>query len=207
MMSAFSGSVIRLEDLTMDHVPLLAAAASHDRERYRWSMVPNGRAGMERYVETALAWKNAGTALPFAIVRQADDQVIGSTRLFDIESWAWPMEHERHGGGLDGAEIGYSWLTGAAMRTAANTEAKLLLLRHAFEQLGVFRICFHTDARNERSRSALERIGATFEGTLRAHRLASDFTPRDSLRFSIVASEWPSVKAHLLALLDRTGAR
>jgi len=90
------------------------------------------------------------------------------------------------------------------MRTPANTEAKLLMLDHAFETWQVLRVCFHTDARNERSRAALERIGGKFEGILRAHRMAADYIPRDSLRFSIVAAEWPTVKQRLIQLVERT---
>ncbi|HXJ89971.1 MAG TPA: GNAT family protein [Candidatus Binatia bacterium] len=89
------------------------------------------------------------------------------------------------------------------MRTGANTEAKLLMLRHAFEVWQVLRVCFHTDFRNQRSRTALERIGAQFEGILRAHRMAADFIPRDSVRYSILASEWPAVKTRLLSFLQR----
>ena len=89
------------------------------------------------------------------------------------------------------------------MRTAANTESKLLMLTHAFEVWKVLRVCFHTDSRNQRSRAALERIGGQFEGVLRAHRMAADFIPRDSVRYSIVASEWPAARQRLLRLLDR----
>lgn len=105
--------------------------------------------------------------------------------------------------GPDVGEIGYSWLTSSAIRTGANTECKLLLLAHAFEEWDMFRVCFHTDVRNERSRAALERIGGRFEGTLRAHRLAVDYNPRDSVRYSIVKAEWPAVKERLLGLLAR----
>jgi RimJ/RimL family protein N-acetyltransferase len=130
--------------------------------------------------------------------------VIGSTRFFLLERWSWPPGHARHGRGApDACEIGYTWLARSAFRTAANTEAKLLMLTYAFETWQVFRVCFHTDARNERSRAALERIGARFEGLLRAHRLAVDHIPRDSLRFSIVAAEWPKVKEQLIRLLNR----
>jgi len=102
----------------------------------------------------------------------------------------------------DGCEIGYTWLSREAIRTAANTEAKLLMLTHAFESWRVLRVCFHSDARNQRSRAALERIGARFEGILRAHRLAADNIARDSARYSIVESEWPLVKEHLDRLLS-----
>ncbi len=117
----------------------------------------------------------------------------------------WPPGHARHGRNVpDACEIGYTWLTRSAIRTAANTEAKLLMLAYAFETWQVLRVCFHTDARNQRSRAALERIGGKFEGTLRAHRMAADFIARDSLRYSILAAEWPDVKQRLSQLLDRT---
>jgi RimJ/RimL family protein N-acetyltransferase len=102
----------------------------------------------------------------------------------------------------DVCEIGYTWLTRPAIRTAANTEAKLLMLTHAFETWGVLRVCFHTDARNQRSREALERIGGKLEGILRAHRMAADFIPRDSVRYSIMEAEWLAVKEKLRRLLD-----
>jgi len=103
-----------------------------------------------------------------------------------------------YGRGLpDACEIGYTWLTQSAIRTAANSEAKFLMLRHAFEAWQVLRVCFHTDLRNQRSRAALERIGAKYEGILRSHRMAADFIPCDSLRYSILAAEWTAVKQHL----------
>jgi RimJ/RimL family protein N-acetyltransferase len=98
-------------------------------------------------------------------------------------------------------EIGYTWLTAPAIRTAANTEAKFLMLAHAFETWKMLRVCLHTDARNERSRAAIERIGGRFEGILYAHRMAADFTPRDSARYSIVAADWPNVKGRLMQRL------
>jgi RimJ/RimL family protein N-acetyltransferase len=142
--------------------------------------------------------------VPFVIVRVEDGVVIGSTRFWNLEHWSWPPGHPSHGRGApDACEIGYTWLTGVAIRTAANTEAKLLTLTHAFETWRVLRVCFHTDARNARSRAALERIGGHFEGILRAHRMATDYIARDSARFSIVASEWPDVKQRLGQFIDR----
>ena len=130
--------------------------------------------------------------------------VVGSTRFWNLEQWAWPQGHPLHGrSGPDVCEIGYTWLTRSAIRTAANTEGKLLMLTHAFEEWQVLRVCFHTDARNQRSRAALERIGGKFEGILRAHRMAADFIARDSARFSIVAAEWPELKQRLRGMLDR----
>jgi RimJ/RimL family protein N-acetyltransferase len=199
-----SGTHIRLEPLDLRHVDGLVAAAAVDRSLYQWSPVPQGRAEAIRYVETALAGRDAGNAVPFATVRLVDGLIIGSTRFFDLEFWAWPPGHARRGRVLpDACEIGYTWLTRAAIRTAANTEAKLLMLTHAFETWEVLRVCLHTDARNQRSRAAIERIGGKFEGILRAHRMAADFIARDSARFSIVAAEWPEVKPRLTKLLEQ----
>jgi N-acetyltransferase len=192
------GRHIRLEPLEHRHVDGLVAASASDQTLYRWSPVPQGKAEATTYVDTALAWRDAATAVPFAIVRAEDDKVIGSTRFWNLERWAWPKGHPSQGRGVpDACEIGYTWLARPAMRTAANTEAKLLMLQHAFEVWQVCRVCFHTDSRNQRSRAALERIGAQCEGILRAHRMAADFIPRDSVRYSIVAAEWPAVKQQL----------
>jgi N-acetyltransferase len=202
--SPLSGKRIRLEPLDRCHIDGLAAAAAGNRSLYQWSPVPQGLAEATSYVDTALAWRDAGTALPFATVRVGDNVVIGSTRFFNLERWAWPQGHERHDHhNPDGCEIGYTWLTGSAIRTGANTEAKLLMLTHAFETWQVLRVCLHTDVRNQRSRAAIERIGGKFEGILRSHRMAADFIPRDSARFSIVAAEWPEVKQKLRRLLDQ----
>jgi RimJ/RimL family protein N-acetyltransferase len=188
---------VRLEPLVRSHIPGLVAAAGDNRENYSWSAVPIGVEEMTGYVDTAIAWREAGSALPFATVRIADGTVIGSTRFFLIERWSWPAAYRQGRAGADGCEIGYTWLTPAVRRTAANSEAKLLMLAHAFESWGVQRVCLHTDVRNQRSREAMARLGAKFEGVLRAHRLASDLTPRDSARYSILAAEWPQVKQHL----------
>ena len=204
MDTVLTGRHIRLEPLERRHIDGLVAASAVDPSLYRLSPVPQGRAEAEKDVATALAWRDAGTAVPFATVRLADGAVIGSTRFWNLERWAWPEGYPRHGSQTpDVCEIGHTWLTRSAIRTAANTEAKLLMLTYAFETWKVLRVCLHTDARNDRSRSAIERIGARFEGILRAHRLAADFTIRDSVRFSIVASEWPYVKARLTQLTDR----
>jgi N-acetyltransferase len=199
-----TGKTIRLEPLSHAHADALTAASAGDPALYQWSAVPAGRDGVLRYIDTALAWREAGTALAFAHVRLSDGAVLGSTRFFDMERWAWPAGHARHGrSNPDVCEIGYTWLTPTAIRTAANTEAKLLMLTHAFEVWDVLRVCLHTDARNQRSQAAIERIGGKFEGVLRAHRMAADFIPRDSYRYSIIAAEWPVVKRRLLQLLDR----
>lgn len=197
-----SGSHVRLEPLEMSHLPGLVAAAQEDRRAYEWSAVPDGTAQMRQYIDSALSWRSQGCALAFATVRTADARVIGSSRFFLMERWSWPPAHPRaQHASPDCCEIGYTWLATSAIRTAANTEAKLLMLTHAFESWGVYGVSFHTDARNERSRAALARIGAQFEGILRAHRLATDLKPRDSARFSIIAADWPQVKRGLRARL------
>ena len=174
-----TGAHIRLEPLTARHAAGLLAAASNDRGLYQWSPVPRTAADVQRYIETAASWRDAGTAVAFATVRVADGEVIGSTRFWNIERWAWPPGHPRHGReDPDACEIGYTWLAPAAVRTAANTAAKLLMLTHAFEAWQVLRVCFHADARNARSRAALERIGAKSLRISRpAIRPASRFLP------------------------------
>lgn len=190
------GRHVRLEPLEHRHVGGLATAAAEDPSLYRWSPVPQGRIEAAKYVDAALALRDAGSAVAFAIVRA--DVVIGSTRFFNIERWGWPEGHARHGRvNPDACEIGYTWLARSAIRTAVNTESKLLLLTHAFETWQVLRVCFHADARNERSQAAIERIGGWREGVLRSHRMAVDFIARDSVRFSILASEWDAVKERL----------
>jgi len=197
------GSYVRLEPLKRGHIEGLLEAAGTEVELFKWTTVPQTLAGMTLYVETALKWHAEGSALAYAIVRASDAVVLGSSRFFLMERWAWPQGHPRlKGPRADGCEIGYTWLSPAAIRTPANTEAKLLMLAHAFEVWDVVRVCFHTDARNERSRNALLRSGAKFEGVLRAHRLSSDFKPRDSARYSTLADEWPAVRAELTQRLQ-----
>ncbi|MGA2726386.1 MAG: GNAT family protein [Terracidiphilus sp.] len=196
------GKHVRLEPLQPSHAEALAAAAAVEPTLYRWTTAPQTAAEAADYIAAALAIKDAGKALPFATIRLEDGKLIGSTRFFDVETWAWPAGHARHGRNLpDVCEIGYTWLTQSAIRTAANTEAKFLMLSHAFESWGVLRVCLHTDARNLRSQVAIARIGGVKEGILRAHRMAADFTARDSARFSIIAKEWPGVKERLRRML------
>jgi RimJ/RimL family protein N-acetyltransferase len=201
-----SGHHVRLEPMERRHVDgLMDAAAGADASLYQWTIVPRDRAGTERYVDAALAMRDAGTAMPYATVRQADGAVIGCTRFFDLLHWDWPQDHERHHSPApDVGEIGYTWLSARAIRTGANTEAKFLMLSQAFERWKMLRICLMTHARNTRSQAAIERIGGKFEGMIRANKLAPDNTPRDSARYSIVAPEWPAVKQRLQGFLDRS---
>jgi N-acetyltransferase len=202
------GQHVVLVPLSVAHVDALAEAsgearAAGDSEIYKWSPVPQARDEVASYVASALAGRDAGTMVPFATTRASDDAVIGSTRFCFMDRWAWPARHPRYGNPFpDVVEIGYTWLARSAVRTAVNTEAKLLMLAHAFEQWKCVGVCLHTDIRNERSRAAIERIGGKLDGILRAHRMASDFIPRDSARYSIVAAEWPAVRARLREKLD-----
>jgi len=176
---------VRLEPLSLAHQDRLCAVGL-DAELWRWAQTSLVTpADMRAYIETALAWQAQGTALPFAILARATGQVVGSTRYANIE------RADRR------LEIGWTWIARAAQRTPVNTEAKYLLLRHAFEVLECIRVEFKTDVLNERSRAALLRIGAKQEGVLRSHMITASGRVRDSVYFSIVAAEWPAVKAGL----------
>ncbi len=197
-----------LEPLTPAHVDGLVAAAGESRRTYDFTWVPDDRPAMASYVAAALADQARGWALPFAVT--SGGRVVGSTRFLDLDYWVpghrGPMHPpELPAPGPDAvpsvAEIGATWLAQSAQRTGVNTEAKLLLLTHAFDRWEVHRVSFKTDARNERSRAALRGIGAAFEGVRRAHVPASDGTVRDSAYFSIVRAEWPAVRRRLEARL------
>lgn len=206
------GRHVRLESLQPRHAAGLAEAAAGDPSLYRWTVVPENEAAARAYIESALAQRDSYASVPFAVIRAADGTVIGSTRFWALTWWPWPDGHPRHsqGGAPDTCEIGHTWLAACAVRTGANTEMKRLMLGHAFEAWQVQSVCLHTDVRNERSRRAIERIGARFEGVLRAHRLSSDLAPRDSARYSITAAEWPEVRQRLdrrLAVQDAAVTR
>jgi len=165
--------------------------------------VPNGEAAMRTYVESILADRDRGAMVPFVQRRRADGALVGCTRFMELRHWRGRPEP-------DEVEIGGTWLTASAQRSGINTEAKLLLLGHAFDTWDVWRVTLCTDVRNERSRAAIQRIGATFEGVLRKHRPAFGDTagsgPRDSAIFSIVDDEWPAVRENLRALLEHAAS-
>jgi N-acetyltransferase len=195
-----TGTQVQLEPLTLDLVDELVAAANVDRTTYAYTDVPPDVASMTRYVQQLLADHAGAHVLPFAQRSLDTGELVGCTRYLDIRWW-----RNRHD--PDEVEIGGTWLAASAQRTAINTEAKYLLLSHAFERLGVWRVAICTDARNERSRTAVLRIGATFEGVLRNHRLRYNTdppAPRDTAVFSIIDADWPDVKAHLERKLART---
>jgi N-acetyltransferase len=179
------GDVVRLEPLAMSHVNDLAEVGLV-AQVWRWMpTVPGNRADLEAWVAAALESLAAGREVPFAQVDRASGRAVGSTRFLNIEP-----THRR-------LEIGYTWLAPAWQRTAVNSEAKLLLMQHAFEALGALRVEFKTDSRNAASRRALAGIGATEEGTFRRHMLVQGADRRDSIYFSVIAEEWPDVRARL----------
>src|SRR5712672_54494 len=196
------GAQVRLEPLALEHVPALAAAASGPRQTYALTWVPEGEPAMRRYVEEALALREAGAAVPFATVQRATGRVLGSTRFFNFEYFRWPEGARAPPQPPDAVEIGWTWLAADAQRTAVNTEAKLLMLTYAFESWRVLRVNLRTDGRNARSRGAIERLGARLDGILRAHVPASDGGVRDTATYSLLASEWPAAKARLRARLS-----
>jgi N-acetyltransferase len=201
---SLDGSLIRLALLSLDHVPGLIEAAREDPSLYAWTLVPQTAAAMQQYVEVALAGWERGQMLPFTILRSTDGAVLGSTRYYNIERWAWPTGHPLHGRTTpDVCEIGYTWLRRSAVRSGVNTQAKRLLLGHAFEAWGVHRVSFRTDARNVQSRNAIERLGCKLDGCLRGERPAVDGTVRDTAVYSIVAHEWPRVSEALRRLDSR----
>jgi RimJ/RimL family protein N-acetyltransferase len=189
---------VRLEPLAAVHAPALAAAAAGDRSTFGLTHVPDGAAEASSYVAEQLADAGTGSVLPFATVLP-DGEVVGATRFLDLQYW--PVDDRP----LDTpvvAEIGGTWLAPRVQRTPVNTEAKLLMLTHAFETWRVLRVSLKTDARNARSRAAIERLGARFDGVLRAHSPGADGGLRDAAFYSILAGEWPHVRQGLRRRLD-----
>jgi RimJ/RimL family protein N-acetyltransferase len=185
------GRTVRLEPLSMDHLDALVEAAA---DRSIWQYMPancSSRDGMRGVIETALAWQRAGTALPFATIHRESGKAVGSTRFMNIVP-----EHKR-------VEIGWTWISPEWQRSAVNTEAKYLMIRHAFEKMGCNRVELKTNALNARSRAAILRIGAKEEGTLRSHMVNPDGTLRDTVYFSVIAPEWPEIKTRLEARMER----
>ena len=188
------GARVILEPLTLEHVPALCEVGLEPEIwRYTTSRVHNADE-MRRFVETALQWQRDGTAVPFATIDRASGRVVGSTRFANID-----REHRR-------VEIGWTWIAPSFQRTHVNTEAKFLMLRHAFESWGCRRVELKTSALNTRSRAAILRLGAVEEGTLRKHMINADGSARDSVYFSIIDDEWPSVRERLSARLPGQGA-
>lgn len=204
------GRLVRLEPLTKDAVDDLLKAARENGATVPFTLIPQDHAAMDEYVAAALDDQSAGRALAFVTRSLAEDRVVGCTRFLDLDYWqgplAWPPGVGRGPVGEvpDVAEIGSTWLAPSARRTGVNHEAKLLMLSHAFDHWEVHRVTLKTDARNARSRAAIERLGARFEGIRRAHVRAVDGTVRDTAYFSILRDEWPHVRQQLHERLQKT---
>ncbi len=185
------GLHVRLETLSLEHHPALCDAGL-DEELWRWTTAfIRTPENMRKYIETALKELAEGTALPFATVDKASNRVVGSTRFANIDRFNRRLE------------IGWTWIARPFQRTVVNTEAKYLMLRHAFETLGCIRVELKTDSLNERSRRAILRIGAKEEGVFRNHMICADGRLRHSVYYSIIDSEWPEVKTGLEEKLNR----
>ena len=182
------GELVAVEPLRAEHAPGLLAAADSD-EVFAWLPYPRP-ADLEQaraWVEDALVDRRANRRLPFAILSADDGSVIGSSSYWDFDA------HNAH------VEIGSSWLSRDLWRTGRNAEVKLLLMTHAFETLGLERVSFRTDIRNERSQRAIERLGAVKEGVHRHEMRRRDGSWRDSVHYAILRAEWPDAKACLIA--------
>ncbi|MGA2294603.1 MAG: GNAT family protein [Acidimicrobiales bacterium] len=192
------GEVVRLEPLSLAHVDELVSAATEDSSAYAWTVVPSNHQAMTTYVNELLADFERGLVVPFAQISVVTGRAVGATRYLNIRRRAnHPVPYA--------VEIGGTWLASSAQRTAVNTEAKFLLMTYAFEQWGVVRVDLKTDARNERSRNAMARIGGTFEGVLRQWQpsqvVGEEDLFRDSAMFSVIAAQWPGVRDVLQARL------
>ncbi|MDR5756654.1 GNAT family protein [Caballeronia sp. LZ035] len=186
-----SGTRVQLRPLRReDRAALLAAAADGELWNLRVTVVPNEDT-IDRMIDTVFADRDAGTVMPFVIVRREDGRVVGSTRF-------WKIDRVNRK-----CEIGSTWLAASAQRTGINIEAKLLMLTHAFEVMQCVRVQFTTDELNEKSRAAILGIGAKQEGVVRHERIMPDGRKRNSVRFSIIDDEWPDVKVMLEARLRR----
>jgi RimJ/RimL family protein N-acetyltransferase len=183
------GRHVRLEPLSQAHHADLSAVGLAE-ELWRWIPTPvRTREEMSAYIQTALDEQARGVSIPFALIEKAGNRAIGSTRYGNID-----RTHHR-------VEIGWTWVAPAWQRTAVNTEAKYLLLRHAFETLGCIRVELKTDSLNEKSRNAILRIGAREEGTFRNHMITASGRIRHTVYFSVLDSEWPEVKSRLQSRL------
>lgn len=193
------GEYVRLDPLGAEHIPALVAAANEDRSTYRYTAVPGDLTTMTHQVQWLQAEFDAGLAVPFVQVDLADQRVVGMTRFMTIRaSGGRPTPYA--------VEIGGTWLAASVQRTGINTESKMLLLRHAFDRWRVSRVDLKTDHRNERSRAAITRIGASFEGVLRHWQPSmvegEEGLFRDTAMFSIVDEEWPRIRTLLASLLQ-----
>jgi len=197
------GPTVTLRALAISDAAALAAAAAESREHYVYTRVPDGIVEAETYIAVALRESADGRRMPFVTLWR--DRVVGSTSYLDLQQWRWPAGSPlQRTDRPDAVEIGATWLSHSAQRTRCNSEAKLLMLRHAFEVWEVHRVALKTDERNARSRRAIERLGARLDGVRRADMPGQDGSVRNSVYYSIVRAEWPAVRATLETALART---
>ena len=197
-----TGTSVRLEPVRSAQAAELLAAANEDRSSFVYVDVPSDLVGMQAYIERLSSERVAGRGLPFAICDLRTGRLVGVTRYLSVEWWPETSGAER-ANTPSFVEVGGTWLAASAQRTHINTESKILMFDYAFEQLGVGRISLHADEADERARASVLRLGAWFEGIRRGHEIGVDGTMRNAAYFSIVAVEWPAVKAVLRERLDR----
>jgi len=194
-----TGESVRLEPLDHRHAAELAVAAEEDRGSYAFTWVPRADQ-VGAYIDAQLARAATGMLAPYAQISTATGRAVGATAYWEPRCWLTDDQ-------LDAVEVGFTWLAGSAQGTGVNTEAKLLLFRHAFEEWHVSRVDLKTDARNDRSRAAIQRVGARFEGVLRnwsrSWAPGEDGRLRDSAIYSITAEEWEECRAGLEKRLGR----
>ncbi|MFJ5303797.1 GNAT family N-acetyltransferase [Streptomyces sp. NPDC088350] len=198
-----SGALVRLEPLGHRHAADLAVAAEENRGSYAFTWVPRADE-VEAYIDAQLARAATGMLAPYAQVSTATGRAVGATAYWEPRSWLTDDQ-------LDAVEVGFTWLAGSAQGTGINAEAKLLLFRHAFEEWHVSRVDLKTDARNDRSRAAIQSVGARFEGVLRnwsrSWAPGEDGRLRDSAIYSVTAAEWAACRAGLEARVGRYNSR
>ncbi len=190
-----SGHSVSLLPLALEHVPALWAVAQTIPEATRITLVPTSEEATRRYVVQALEFAERNAALPYVILSVERGTIVGTTRFANLERWKLESREDK----LDVVEIGWTFLAREAQRTAINGEMKYLMLEHAFETLGVLRVTIKTDSRNAQSRAAIERLGARFEGILRNHMPNATGGVRDTAMYSVIAEEWPALRATLKA--------
>lgn len=193
--TALEGAMVRLEPLASDHADPLLRVAQRDPDAYRHTSTPVTEEQRDSYLAKALREREQGRALPFAVRLLAEDALVGSTRLTDLDP-----EHRV-------CELGYTWYRSDLFRSGINADCKYLTLRFAFEDLGLRRVQLHTDERNDASQRAIRALGARYEGVLHRHKIRKDGTVRNTVVFAVTDLDWPEVRERLMERLTRHDLR
>jgi N-acetyltransferase len=196
------GRHVHLLPMEIGHADDLLRAATEERSTFAFVAVPHDRPMLTAYMERSFAARDLGVEYPFVTVSVDQDQIVGSTRYYELQPWDWTPTgpagaHQQRRGRPDVVNIGYTWLAPSAQRSPVNTESKLLMMSHAFDVWEARAVRIQTDVRNQRSRRAIERLGCHLDGVLRAHRPAADGSVRDSATYSMLADEWPEHRDRL----------